>query len=94
MQADRNAPVPIVYRRRHLISLRLAVAAKEMAAHKEGFKGKVSSFYADMRVLASHPIYVLTVAGTAIYVGAGAWYSMPLARLGVHPGVGRLPQRE
>ena len=49
---------------------RTAVAAKEVAAHKEGLKGKLSSFCADMRVLASHPIYVLTVAGTAIYVGA------------------------
>ncbi len=49
------------------------MAAKEAAAHKEGLKGKLSSFLADMRVLASHPVYVLTVAGTAIYVGAAGW---------------------
>ena len=48
------------------------MAAKELAAHHEGFKGKLASFWADMRVLASHPIYVLTVGGTAIYVGAAS----------------------
>ena len=46
------------------------VAAKELAAHKEGWRGKAGSFLADAKVLASHPVYVLTVAGTTIYVGA------------------------
>ena len=46
------------------------MAAKELADHKDGWKGKAGSFLADARVLASHPVYVLTVAGTAIYVGA------------------------
>ena len=59
-----------------------AVAAKELAAHKEGWRGKAGSFLADARVLASHPVYVLTVAGTAIYVGA-------CCPLPVHVPVGR-----
>ena len=57
---------------------RNAVAAKELVAHKEGWRGKLGSFLADARVLASHPIYVLTVGGTAIYVGAPSIGSSPL----------------
>ncbi len=54
------------------------MAAKELAAHKEGWRGKAGSLLADARVLASHPVYVLTVAGTAIYVGADPPAGSPL----------------